>query len=82
MVPSAPAANPRPGDVVVRRANDGSRLYTLSTYGGVPQLTWTTREEAAAQAARLARTHHVDAWQTEDGRTYTRIVEAGLATSA
>jgi len=40
-----------------------------------------TREEAAAQAYRFARMHHVDVWQTEDSRTFTRIFEARLARS-
>lgn len=81
MVPSASAPTPKPGDIVVSRANDGSHRYALSTFGEAPQVACATREEAAAQADRFARTHHVDVWQTEDSRTFTRIFEARPANS-
>ena len=81
MVPSSPAATPKPGDVIVRRVSDGSRRYTVSTSGGAPQVMCATREEASAQADRFARTHHVDVWHTEDDHTFTRIFEARLASS-
>jgi hypothetical protein len=78
MVLSSPAATPKPGDIVVSRANDGSHRYVLSTFGEAPQVLCTTREEAASQADRFARMHRVDVWQTEDGRAFTRIFEARL----
>jgi hypothetical protein len=81
MVPSASAPTPKRGDIVVSRANDRSRRYALSTFGKPPQMMCATREEAATQADRFARTHHVDVWQTEDGRRFTRIFEARLASS-
>jgi hypothetical protein len=81
MVPSLPATIAQPGDVVVSRATDDSHRYVLSTFGQAPQVLCTTREEAAGQANRFARTRHVDVWQTEDGRTFTRIFEARLAES-
>ena len=81
MVSSTSAAVPKRGDIVVSRTNDGSRLYTLSTFGEAAQVACATREEAAAQADRFARTHRVDVWQTEDGRTFKRILEARLASS-
>jgi hypothetical protein len=81
MVYSPPATTLKPGDIVVSRTNDGSPRYTLSTFGDAPQVLCATREEAAAQADRFARTHHVDVWQTEDGAAFTRIFEARLASS-
>jgi hypothetical protein len=65
----------------VSRASDGSHRYELSTFGEAPQVLCRSREEAAAQADRFARTRHVDVWRTEDGRTFTRIFEARLAGS-
>jgi hypothetical protein len=76
MTLSASAATPKRGDIIVSRANDGSGLHTLSTFGEAPQIACATREEAAAQADRFARTHYVEVWQTEDGLTFTRIFEA------
>jgi hypothetical protein len=81
MVLSASAPIPKSGDIVVSRANDGSHRYALSRFGEAPQMMCATREEAAAQADRFARTHHVNVWQTQDGRTFTRIFEARLASS-
>jgi hypothetical protein len=82
MVPSASAPTPKRGDIVVSRANDGSRRYALNRFGESPQVICATREEAAVQADRFARTQHVDVWQTEDGRTFARVFEARLASSA
>ena len=80
-VMSTSPATPERGDIVVGRVNDGSRLYALSTFGEAPQVVCATRGEAAAQADRFARTHHVDVWLTDDGRTFTRVFEARLARS-
>jgi hypothetical protein len=81
IVISASAPTPKRGDVVVSRANDGSTRYALNRFGESPQVMCATREEAAVQAERFARTQHLDVWQTEDGRTFTRIFEARLASS-
>ena len=81
MVPSTSSDTPKRGDIVVSRAHEGSHRYELRMFGEAPQVACATREEAAAQADRFARTHHVDVWQTEDGRTFTRIFEARLASS-
>jgi hypothetical protein len=81
MVRSSPATIPHPGDVVVSRASDGSHRYVLSTFSEVPQVACATRDEAVAQAERFARTHRVNVWPTEDDRTFTRIIEARLASS-
>ena len=81
MAPSPGAGTPKPGDIVLSRAHDGSHRYELKALDEAPQLACATREDAAAQADRFARTHHVDVWQTDDGRTFTRIFEARLASS-
>jgi hypothetical protein len=81
MSTSSPVVAAKPGDIVVGRVNDGSRRYTVGTPGGGPQIIYATHEEATARVDRFARTHHVDVWQTEDGRTFTRILEARLASS-
>jgi hypothetical protein len=81
MVPSASAAIPKLGDILVSCANDRSRQYTLGRFGEAPQVMCATRAEAAAHADRFARMHRVDVWQTEDGRTFTRIFEARPASS-
>ena len=73
---------PKAGDVILWRSDRASRRYTLSTSGETPQITCATYDEAIAQADRFARIHHVDVWQTDDGRTFTRIVDARLASSA
>jgi hypothetical protein len=76
MVPLPPAAIPKRGDMVVTPTNDGSHRYALGTFGEAPQLVCPTQQEAMAQADRFARTHHLDVWQTDDGRTFTRISKA------
>ena len=81
MLPSASAATPKRGDVVVKRASDGSPRFILTTLGAVPQVACATQQEAVAQADRFARMHHVDVWHTDDGRTLTRILEARLEIS-
>jgi len=80
MAPSTSAATPKRGDIVVSRAHDGLHGYELSIFGGAPQVACATREDAVANADRFARTHDVDVWQTQDGRTFTRIFEARRAT--
>lgn len=77
MVSSASAPTPRLGDVVVSCANKSHR-YALTTFGEAPQLICTTREEATAEADRFARAHHVDVWETADGRAFTKLFEARL----
>ena len=72
---------PKAGDVILRRSDRASRRCTLSTSGEAPQIMCATYDEAIAQADRFARTDHVDVWQTEDGRTFTRILDARLASS-
>lgn len=78
---ASPHDTPKAADVILKRTNDASRRCTLSTSGEAPQIVCATADEAIAQADRFARTHHVDVWQTDDGRTFTRILEARLASS-
>lgn len=66
---------PKSGDIILRRMNDASRRYTLSTSDGAAQIACTTLQEAIAGADRFARSQHVDVWQTDDGRVFTRIIE-------
>ena len=73
---------PKAGDVILRRSDRASRRHTLSTSGKAPQIACATYDEAVNRADRFARTHHVDVWQTDDGRTFTRILDARLASSA
>ena len=80
MVRSTSAATPKRGDIVVGRAHDGLQRYELSIFGEPPQVACATLEDAVANADRFARTHDVDAWQTEDGRTFTRIFDARRTT--
>ena len=78
MISSAPAPTPRLGDIVVSCATSSDK-YALTTFGKAPQLICTTREEATAEADRFARAYHVDVWETEDGRAFTKICDARLA---
>jgi hypothetical protein len=64
---------PKPGDVILRRARDGSHRYTLSTSGSAPQVLCHADDEAIRNAERFAQSHHVDVWQTADDRSFTRI---------
>ena len=73
---------PTSGDIILRRTNDPSRPYTLSTSEEAPQVAWATYQEAIAQADRFARSQHVDVWQTDDDRAFTRIIECRAVTSA
>jgi hypothetical protein len=66
---------PKPGDIILRRMNGASTRYTLGTSGGAAQIACTTLQEAIAGADRFARSQHVDVWQTDDGRVFTRIIE-------
>jgi len=63
---------PKAGDVILWQSDRASRRYTLSTSAETPQITRATYDEAIAQADRFARTHHVDVWQTDDGRARLR----------
>ena len=73
---------PKSGDVILRRTNDASHRFTLSTSGEAPQIACATYEEAIARADRFAQSQHVDIWQTDDDRAFTRIVECRVVTSA
>jgi hypothetical protein len=55
--------------------NGAARRYSLSTSGGAAQIACITLQEAIAGADRFARSQHVDVWQTDDGRVFTRIIE-------
>lgn len=78
---SSPAQTPKSGDVILRRTNDASRRYTLSTSGEAPQITCATYEEAIAQADRFAQSQYVDVWKTND-QAFTRILEYRVVSSA
>ena len=82
MVHASPGHAPKSGDVILRRTNGKSRRYTLSRSGEAPQITCTTFEEAIARADRFAQSQHVDVWQTDDGRAFTRLIECRLVSSA
>jgi hypothetical protein len=66
---------PKPGDIVLERVSDGSRRYALTTSRRVPQIMCATYEEAMAEASRCARARRLDVWETDDHRTFSRIVE-------
>jgi hypothetical protein len=78
MVYALPADVPKPGDIILRSMNDASHRYALSTTGDVPQIACTTFAEAIARADAFALSHKIDVWHTDDGRVFTRIVEARL----
>lgn len=82
MVHSPPGATPTPGDIVLSRANDGSIRYLLSKFGGAPQIMCAAYEDAVAEAYRFARAQNLDVWQTDDNRTFRRILECRMASSA
>ena len=73
---------PKAGDVILKRTNDASRRYTLSTSGEAPQIACPTFEEAIARADRFAQSHHVDVWKTSDEPFFMRIVECHFVRSA
>lgn len=78
---SSPGPTPQSRDVILRRAHDASRRYTLSTSGEAPQIAYKTYEEAIAQADRFAQSQHVDVWQTDDDRAFTRVIEYRVVSS-
>ncbi len=82
MVYPSPGRIPTSGDIILRRTTDASRRYTLSTSEEAPQIACATYQEAIAQADRFAQSQHVDVWQTDDDRAFTRIIECRLVTSA
>ena len=82
MVYSSPADAPRAGDIILRQPKDASRRYTLGTSGEHPQIACATREEAIERANRFAQSQYVDVWLTEDDRSFTRIIECRMVTSA
>jgi hypothetical protein len=75
MLYSSPGHTPASGDVILRRTNDASRRYTLSTSGEPPQISCKTYQEAIARADRFGQSQHVDVWQTDDDRAFTRVIE-------
>jgi hypothetical protein len=79
---SSPGHTPKPGDVILSRTHDASRRYTLSTSEEAPQIACVTCEEAIARADRFAHSQHVDVWQTDDDRAFTRIIECRVVSSA
>lgn len=79
---SSPGQTPERGDVILTRAHDASRRYTLSTSGEAPQIACVSCEEAIARADRFAQSQHVDVWQTDDDRALTRIIECRVVRSA
>jgi hypothetical protein len=72
---------PKVGDVVLTRTNDAAHSYTISMTGEAPQIACTTFEEAIARADAFAHLHHLDVWYTDDGRTFTRVVEGRVVGS-
>lgn len=66
---------PKAGDIILRRTNDASYRYTLTTTEEVPQIACATFEAAIARADAFARSHKVDVWYTDDDRVLTPIVE-------
>ena len=79
---SSPGQTPQPGDVILRRTHDASRCHTLSTSGEAPQIACKTFQEAIARADRFAQFQHVDVWQTDDDRAFTRIIECRVVSPA
>ena len=82
MIASAPGQMPKSGDIILRRPNDASCRFTLSTSEEPPQIACPTYEEAIAQADRFAQSQHVDVWQTDDDRAFARIIEYRAVRSA
>lgn len=78
---STPGQTPQSGDVILRRTHDASHRFTLSTSGEAPQIACATYEEAIARAERFAQSQHVDVWQTDDDRAFTRIIECRFVSS-
>jgi hypothetical protein len=78
----SPGPPPQSGDVILRRTHDTARRFTLSTSGEAPQIACATYEEAIGRADGFARSQHVDVWQTDDDRVFTRIIECRFVTSA
>lgn len=76
---SSPGHTPKPGDVILSRTHDALRRYTLSTSGKAPQIACVTRAEAITRSDRFAQSQHVDVWQTDDDRAFTRIIECRVA---
>ena len=72
---SSPGPTPQSGDVILRRDQDTSRRYTLSTSENAPQIAYKTYEEAIAQADRFAQSQRVDVWKTDNDRAFARIIE-------
>jgi len=78
---SSPGQTPQCQDVILRRTHGASRRYTLSTAGEAPQIAYKTYEEAITQADRFAQLQHVDVWQTDDDRSFTRVIEYRVVSS-
>ena len=75
MIESPRMGIPKPGDIVLERVSGRSLRYTLTTSGHVPQIMCPTYDAAMSEAGRCARAHHLDVWETDDHRTFSRIVE-------
>ncbi|RPI56699.1 MAG: hypothetical protein EHM55_04475 [Acidobacteria bacterium] len=76
-----PSLSPKIGDVILRRTNDASYRYTLTTTGEAPQIACATFEEAIARADAFAQSHNVEVWHTDDGHVFTRLVERRAVSS-
>ena len=59
---------PQDGDIVIRQENrEGAVVYVLHTAPGPDQYVLRTREEAVAQAAKVAKQQGVRTWLTDEG---------------
>ena len=59
---------PQNGDIVIREENRaGSVVYVLHTAPGPDQYVLSTRQEAIAQAATVAKRQGVRTWLTDEG---------------
>ncbi|HEY5616506.1 MAG TPA: hypothetical protein VIK60_01100 [Vicinamibacterales bacterium] len=64
--------SPRDGDVVITRASHSDPTYEVQIVPGPQQISFSRKEDAIAQARRLAKRAAVDAWY-RDGETLTLV---------
>jgi len=66
---------PQDGDIVIRQeSKQGTVVYVLHTAPGPDQYLVRSREEAVAQAVRVAKRQCVRVWLTDEGYAF-RLVE-------
>lgn len=66
-------AGPVPGDIIVHKRHASGEVYALGVFKRPSQLTCQTYAEAMKRGTGFAVKDGVDAWYTEDGRTYRRL---------